>query len=170
MNGRSLKRAVANPASPTIVSLTHCVVDRGAAVGVRDEASSRAWRIHAGSRSICWSASRPLESCGMGLRRVMRDPWGKLAAIVGGAALVAIFGYLGVEAWRDFRTFGDVPARVEASIRGRQWVAIEGAAWRCDRLVRNIDGGVAFLPAIADDGSMVVARFDREIRCTDVVT
>jgi hypothetical protein len=105
----------------------------------------------------------------------MRDPWGKLVAFVGGAALVAIFGYLGVEAWRDYRTFGDVPRRtgllgaVQASIRGRQWVAIEGAAWQCGRLVRNIDGGVAFLPAMADDGSMVVARFDHEIRCADVV-
>lgn len=104
----------------------------------------------------------------------MRDPFGKLLSFLGGAALVAIFGTLGVEAWRDYRAFDDKPtpstllAAVEASTSGRRWVSIEGAAWRCEQLVRNINGGAAFLPASADDGSTLVARFDHSIQCDAV--
>ena len=104
----------------------------------------------------------------------MRDPLGKLLSFVGGAAIVAIFGTLGVEAWRDYRTFDDTPTRstllaaVEASTSGRRWVSIEGAAWRCEQLVRNINGGAAFLPASSEDGSTLVARFDHPIQCDAV--
>lgn len=105
----------------------------------------------------------------------MRDPFGKLLALVGGAALVAIFGTLGVEAWQDYRAFGDTPTpstlvtAIDASTRGRRWVSVEGAPWRCEQLVRNVRGGAAFLPASAEDGATVVARFDRPIACQAVV-
>lgn len=99
------------------------------------------------------------------------DPVGKVLALVLGAALAVVFAVMGVDAWRDYRAFGDAPQRtgllgaIEASSRGRQWVSIEGATWRCDRVLQNVDGGVAFLPATAEDGSLVVARFDHAIRC-----
>jgi hypothetical protein len=101
----------------------------------------------------------------------VHDPLGKLLSFAGGALLIAVFGKLGVEAFHDYRRFDDAPARtallaaVEASSDGRRWVTVEGAAWRCAELVRGVPGGAAFLPARAEDGSTVVARFDREIRC-----
>ncbi len=104
----------------------------------------------------------------------MHDPFGKLIAFVAGGAIAVVAGVLGVQAWQDYRRFDDTARRtdlagaVEASADGRRWVTIEGAAWRCDQLVRNIDGGVAFLPATAADGALVVARFDHEIRCPAV--
>ncbi|MFT3770111.1 MAG: hypothetical protein QM820_32175 [Minicystis sp.] len=106
----------------------------------------------------------------------MGDTFGKVLSLIVGAAIAVGFGVLGVGAWRDYRTFDDVPTRstllaaVDASTNGRRWVSIEGAAWRCGQLVRNIRGGAAFLPASADDGSMVVARFDRPIQCDAVST
>jgi hypothetical protein len=101
----------------------------------------------------------------------MVDPFGKIIAFVIGAGIVAVFGWLGVGAFRDYRAFDDTPTRstllaaVEASTSGRRWVSVEGAPWRCKQLVHNVDGGVAFLPASAEDGSTVVARFDHEIAC-----
>jgi hypothetical protein len=105
----------------------------------------------------------------------VRDPFGKLISLVGGAALVAIFGTLGIDAWRDYRAFDDTPTRstlldaVEASASGRRWVSVEGAAWNCAQRVLNVKGGAAFLPASAEDGSTVVARFDRPIQCDAVI-
>jgi hypothetical protein len=105
----------------------------------------------------------------------VRDPSGKLLSFIVGAGLVAVFGTLGLGAWRDYRTFDDTPTRstllaaIEASTSGRRWVSIEGASWRCADLVSNINGGAAFLPASADDGATVVARFDRPIRCDAVI-
>jgi hypothetical protein len=104
----------------------------------------------------------------------VQDPLGKLLALVVGGAMVLGFGWLGVDSFQEYRRFDDAPMRtdlahaVAASSDGRRWVTIEGAPWRCDRLVRNIDGGVAFLPATAEDGSLVVARFDHAIRCAEV--
>src|ERR1700733_8488235 len=104
----------------------------------------------------------------------MVDPFGKILSFVIGAGIVAVFGWLGVGALRDYRAFDDTPTRstllaaVEASTSGRRWVAVEGAPWRCKQLVRNVDGGVAFLPASAEDGSTVVARFDHTIACDAV--
>jgi hypothetical protein len=104
----------------------------------------------------------------------VQDSFGKLLSLVGGVALVAVFGTLGVGAWRDYRTFGDSPTRetlggaVAASAGGRRWVSIEGASWRCADLVRNLPGGAAFLPASGADGATVVARFDGEIDCAAV--
>lgn len=105
----------------------------------------------------------------------MRDAFGTLLSLVGGAALAAVFGTLGIDAWRDYRTFDDTPTRstlvsaIEASTSGRRWVSVEGAPWRCTRLVRNIRGGAAFLPASTEDGSTVVARFDRPIECHAII-
>ncbi len=105
---------------------------------------------------------------------VVEDVLGKLVAFVVGGAMVVGFGWLGVDAFREYRRFDDVPTRtdlaraVEASADGKRWVTILGAPWRCDRLVRNIPGGVAFLPATTEDGAMVVARFDHAIRCAEV--
>ena len=105
----------------------------------------------------------------------MHDPFGKLVSLVGGAALVAVFGTFGIDAWRDYRAFDDTPTRstlldaVEASASGRRWVSVEGAAFRCAQLVLNVKGGAAFLPASAVDGSTVVARFDRPIQCDAVI-
>jgi len=105
----------------------------------------------------------------------MRDVFGKVVSLVGGAALVAVFGTLGVDAWRDYRAFDDTPTRstlsaaIEASTQGRRWVSVEGAPWRCDEVVRNVEGGAAFLPASAEDGATVVARFDQPIACDAVV-
>jgi hypothetical protein len=99
----------------------------------------------------------------------MRDPLGKLVAGLLGAALVAIFGWLGAGALRDAMTFGDAPLQtdvrgaVHASTAGRQWVEVH-ADWRCDELVHHVEGGAAFLPAVVDD-SVVVARFDHDIHC-----
>jgi hypothetical protein len=47
-------------------------------------------------------------------------------------------------------------------------VSVEGAAWRCRELLRNVNGGAAFLPASAEDGATVVARFDQPIHCDAV--
>ena len=105
----------------------------------------------------------------------MRDSFGKLVSLVGGAAIVAVFGTLGLGAWRDYQAFDDTPTRstllaaIEASTSGRRWVSVEGAAWRCEHLVRNIRGGAAFLPASEGDGSTVVARFDHPIQCDTLV-
>jgi hypothetical protein len=105
----------------------------------------------------------------------MRDAFGKVVSFLGGGALVAVFGTLGAGAWRDYRTFDDTPTRstllaaIEASTNGRRWVSIEGAAWRCEELLGHVSDGAAFLPARAEDGSMVVARFDRPIQCDAVV-
>jgi hypothetical protein len=104
----------------------------------------------------------------------VHDPVGKILAFVIGVGLVAGFGWLGLDSLSDYRAFGDAATRtglvgaVEASNVGRQWVTIEGAPWRCDQALRNVDGGAVFLPATAEDGSLVVARFDREIACPSV--
>jgi hypothetical protein len=104
----------------------------------------------------------------------VRDPVGRVLCFVLGAGLVAVFGWLGAGAFHDYRTFDDTPTRstllaaVEASASGRRWVSVEGAPWRCAQLVRNVDGGVAFLPASSEDGSTVVARFDHAIACDAV--
>jgi hypothetical protein len=100
----------------------------------------------------------------------MSDRFDKVIAGVLGAAMVVGFGWLGVDSVRDYRRFGNDPLEtdalgaVEASASGRQWVQV-GAPWRCDQLILGIDGGVAFLPAFAADGSLIVARFDHDIRC-----
>lgn len=105
----------------------------------------------------------------------MRDPYDKLVSFIVGAGLVAVFGTLGVNAWRDYRAFDDTPTRstllaaIEASTSGRRWVSVEGAAWRCEHLAWNINGGAAFLPASAEDGSTVVARFDHPIQCDALI-
>ena len=104
----------------------------------------------------------------------IQDPFGKLLALIVGGALVVVFGYFGVDAWRDYRSFEDAPrhvtmhAAVDASESSRQWVSLAGGAWRCDELMTNVPGGVAFVPAIVDDGSIVVARFDHSIDCKSV--
>jgi len=106
----------------------------------------------------------------------VRDLSGKLIAFVVGGALAVGAAVLGFQSLQDYRRFDDTARRsnlagaVEASADGRRWVTVEGAAWRCDRLVRNIDGGVAFLPASGEDGSLVVARFDHAIRCAEVAS
>ena len=103
-----------------------------------------------------------------------RETFGKLVALVLGAALVVGFGYLGVDAWRDYRSFQDAPrtisirAAVDASTSSRQWVSLSDGAWRCDELLSHVPGGAAFVPATADDGSIVVARFDHSIDCPSV--
>ncbi|MFI5296932.1 MAG: hypothetical protein ACHREM_02450 [Polyangiales bacterium] len=101
----------------------------------------------------------------------MHDPFGKLLAFVVGGAIVAGSAYFGLDEWRDYQTFGDTPEQVglldavEISDQRRQWVAIDSRGWRCDRVLRNVPGGAAFVPATALDGSVVVARFDHEIDC-----
>jgi hypothetical protein len=104
------------------------------------------------------------------------DPVRKVLAVLVGAAFVVGAGWFGLEAWRDYRAFGDAPARsalltaVESSTGGRRWVSVEVAPWRCGDMMENVPGGAAFVPATAPDGSIVVARFDHEINCWSVVT
>ena len=99
---------------------------------------------------------------------------GKLLAFVLGAAMVVGFGYLGIDAWRDYRSFEDAPRRismhaaVDASTTSRRWVSLSDGAWRCDELLTHVPGGAAFVPASIDDGSIVVARFDHSIDCESV--
>jgi hypothetical protein len=103
-----------------------------------------------------------------------QDLFGKLISLVVGAGIVVVFGYFGIDAWRDYRSFEDAPrqltmhAAVDASESSRQWVSLAGGAWRCDALMTNVPGGVAFIPATVDDGSIVVARFDHSIDCNSV--
>jgi hypothetical protein len=104
----------------------------------------------------------------------VQDPLGKLLALIAGGAIVVVFGYFGIEAWRDYRSFEDAPrhltmhAAVDASSNTRQWVSLRSGTWRCDALMTNVPGGVAFVPATVDDGSIVVARFDHSIDCASV--
>jgi len=92
-------------------------------------------------------------------------------SIAAGAALVALFGILGMQALNDYRRFGneplrgDLPAALSASRDGRQWVTIEGAPWRCEAGVR---AGESFFSARAASGEEVVARFDHDVSCREV--
>jgi hypothetical protein len=122
----------------------------------------------------CTSTVTPVRSRFIVTRVAIQDPIGKLLALIGGGAIVVVFGYFGIDAWRDYRSFEDAPrqltmhAAVDASESSRQWVALRGGAWRCDALMTNVPGGLAFVPAIVDDGSIVVARFDHSIDCESV--
>jgi hypothetical protein len=104
----------------------------------------------------------------------VHDAFSKAIALLVSAAIVGTFGWLGLEALRDYTTFGDVPlstslaGAVAASAEGRQWVQVERAPWQCANLKNNVPGGVAFLPATADDRATIVARFDHSIRCREV--
>jgi hypothetical protein len=106
----------------------------------------------------------------------VQEAFNKAISLVLSAAIVGTFGWLGLEAFRDYRTFGDEPLRtsvagaVEASATGRQWVSVVGAPWRCAELLRGVPGGAAFLPASAPEGATIVARFDQPIRCEAVVS
>jgi hypothetical protein len=104
----------------------------------------------------------------------VEDPVGRTLALVVGAGIVCFAGYFGVEALNDYLAFGDTPTRsslveaADAAEKGRRWVAVEGAPWRCDEIRGEVPGGVAFVPA-REGSTIVVARFDHAIDCEATV-
>lgn len=84
---------------------------------------------------------------------------------------MAVFGTFGLQAWNEYRAFDESPRQVDllgavhAADNGKQWVSVSNAPWQCNGELTRVPGGFAFLPAIASDGSVVVARFDHAIDC-----